>query len=110
MKIDYVTIGKRISLRRKEISLTQKELAELVGVGDKHISALETGRSVPSLDVFIKIAKVLDSSLDYIVWGISPIKNPMENNKIAIDIEMLANKDKNLVLQTIDYLKKHRWD
>ena len=108
--MDYIGMGKRIALLRREKHLTQKELAEIVGVGDKHISSLETAKSIPSIEVLVKICKVLDSSLDYIVWGISSAKNLTENNKVATDIEMLSEKDKNLVLQTIEYLKRHRWD
>jgi len=45
-------------------NLTQQQLANMVGISKKTISAYETGKAVPSLRVAIKLAKVLDVSLD----------------------------------------------
>ena len=49
--IDYKSIGTRIRAVRQEKKLTQEQLAEAVGVGVTHISHIETGNSVPSLQV-----------------------------------------------------------
>jgi len=49
---------------RKRKGLTQMELAELVGVNRFHISNIERGKSLPSVKLLIKIANVLDVSLN----------------------------------------------
>ncbi len=46
--------------------LNQTELAKLVGVSNRVISHYETGRARPSLDVIIKLAKVLGVSVEEI--------------------------------------------
>jgi DNA-binding XRE family transcriptional regulator len=49
---------------RKRKGLTQMELAELVGVNRFHISKIERGKRMPSVKLLIKIADVLNVSLD----------------------------------------------
>lgn len=43
--MDQVKIGKFIANLRKEKRITQKELAETIGVSDKAVSKLENGGS-----------------------------------------------------------------
>lgn len=43
MKINYKEVGKRIRARRKQIGLTQKQLAELVDLSEGSVSRYESG-------------------------------------------------------------------
>lgn len=45
--------------RREELGLSQKELAEKSGITQSFLCDIEQGRSKPSIDVAIKLAKVL---------------------------------------------------
>ena len=51
--VDQKTIGAQIKRMRKAKGMTQEQLAEKTGVGITHISHIETGRSVPSLEMII---------------------------------------------------------
>ena len=62
--IDYKSIGTRIRAIRLAKKLTQEQLAEAVGVGVTHISHIETGNSIPSLQVMVDIINALDCSAD----------------------------------------------
>lgn len=62
--IDYKSIGLRIRTVRLEKKLTQEQLAEAAGVGVTHISHIETGNSVPSLQVMVDIINALGCSAD----------------------------------------------
>lgn len=53
--IDYKMIGARIRAIRNARKMTQEQLAEAVGVGVTHISHIETGNSIPSLQVVINM-------------------------------------------------------
>ena len=64
MAIDYTDIGQRIKQKRIEKGLTQEKLSELIGVGASHMSHLESGKTVPSMEVFITICNVLECSAD----------------------------------------------
>lgn len=48
-----------IRYRREELGLSQKELAEKSGITQSFLCDIEQGRSKPSIDVAIKLAKVL---------------------------------------------------
>ena len=55
-------IGKIIQNARKKHKLKQSELAEMVGISEKHMSKIETGSYYPALDNFLKIAVILNLS------------------------------------------------
>lgn len=52
-------LGKRIQKRRKELEITQEELAEKVKVSRAYMGFIEQGRNIPSLELLEKIAKAL---------------------------------------------------
>ena len=62
--VDYKSIGVRIRNVRKAKKMTQEQLAESVGVGVTHISHIETGNSIPSLQVMVDIINTLECSAD----------------------------------------------
>lgn len=64
MAIDYIALGQRISDFRSKHNFSQEELAFRSGVGNKHISNIELGKSKPSLESLIQIANVLNVSAD----------------------------------------------
>ena len=62
-------LGERIRKRRKELGLTQYDLAEALGVTPQHISAIEQNKRAPSLDSLVKIAKELGVTVDFLLTG-----------------------------------------
>lgn len=69
--LNYIEIGKRIKLKRKELKLTQENLAEVIDVSSSYISEIERGCGVCSLPTIVKIAKTLDLGLDYLIFGMT---------------------------------------
>lgn len=64
-KFDRKFIGNEIRTARKNKKLSQFELAELTGVDEKQIYRIESGITSPKLEVFIKIAEVLNLKIKY---------------------------------------------
>lgn len=56
-------IIKQIIEARNELNLTQKELAERIGIKQSNISRLESGCYNPSLDFLKKVARGLNKEL-----------------------------------------------
>lgn len=54
------TIGKKIQAARREQDITAEQLAEMIDISQPHMSRLENGGTVPSLDKILEIAKVLE--------------------------------------------------
>lgn len=63
------TIGDRIRARRKELHLTQKELAAKVGVSNVAISQWEKDETAPKGDNLLKLTQALGCNPIYILHG-----------------------------------------
>ncbi len=74
---DYVSLGKRIREARKQMKLTQEQLAELCDLSTAHIGHIERGTRALSIESLITISKVLEVSTDYLLLDVSnfPSKN-----------------------------------
>ena len=55
---------------RRELGLTQKEFATKIGIHLSQIAKYESGVSIPSIPVLVKIARACQTSLDHIVFGV----------------------------------------
>ncbi len=62
--VDYKALGAQIKKARLKAGLTQEQLAEAAGVGVTHISHIETGHTIPSLQVLVEIINALNCSAD----------------------------------------------
>ena len=58
-------IGQIILNRRKELNMTQKQLAEKLNVTDRTISRWECGVSLPDVEMLKTVAKVLEVDITY---------------------------------------------
>lgn len=63
-------VGKNMKLLRKQKNMTQDELAEQLFVSRQTISNYENGKSNPDIEMLIKIAEILDSDVNILIFGI----------------------------------------
>ena len=68
-----LSIMDNITKKRKEMGISQKELAALVGVSESAISKWKTGDNEPSMKNLKKIADVLNCSMSELTEGIIPL-------------------------------------
>jgi len=59
----YINLGKNIKKRRKQINLTQQELADIACISLNFMGKIEVAFSKPSLDTLILIAKALNTTV-----------------------------------------------
>ena len=77
-------MGERIISRRKQLRLTQEELAEAAGVTPQTISTAELGKKALRPANIIKICSALDISPDYLLLGrISNEDTSILNQKVS---------------------------
>lgn len=67
--MDSKIIGEFIKKQRTVKNLTQKQLAEKLGVTDKAISRWETGKGVPDVSLLIPLSNALEVSVHEILLG-----------------------------------------
>lgn len=63
-------IGKNIKQLRTQKNMTQDELAEKLFVTRQTVSNYETGRSRPDVDMLAKIAEILDTDANAVIYGL----------------------------------------
>ena len=66
-QVDYSLLGTRIRLKRKEMGITQAEMAERCGVSVPFIGPIERGSRVPSMESFLGICRVLHVTPDFLL-------------------------------------------
>lgn len=79
--MDNTKTGELIRQLRKEKKLTQKQLAELIGVSDKAVSKWETGKGFPDISLFSAIADVFGADVRNLLMG-NINKNEKENGNM----------------------------
>lgn len=71
-----MTIGERISALRKEQGISQGELAVGLGVSRQAISKWENDQTSPDTLNLIRLARILDTELEYLATGVHPVYEP----------------------------------
>ena len=94
-------IGERISELRKEMGLTQKELADMLSVSKYTISSYETDRTSPDDHNKILLAQIFDVSLDYLM-GL--VDDPMPYDRGGEIVQLPRQFDQMQVSQVYDYI------
>ncbi len=62
--MDYKNLGRRISRRRRELHLTQEQLAEQVDLSVSFLGHIERGTRILSLDTLVRICMALGTTAD----------------------------------------------
>lgn len=63
-------VGKNIRNMRNKKRMTQNELGEKLFVSRQTVSNYETGKSNPDIDMLVKIAEVLNTDVNILIFGI----------------------------------------
>lgn len=88
-------IGKFIAKKRKEMNMTQAELASKLGVTDRAVSHWENGRRLPDISLFKLICEIFDISVNELLNGEEIKKN-----------DVLKKFDDNII-NTLNFNKKN---
>lgn len=67
IEINMKELGNRIKELRCELGLSQKQLAEKIGVATNTVSQYESGTSKTSIDVLANLSVALDTTCDFLL-------------------------------------------
>lgn len=62
-----MTLGEKIAKQRKELNYTQEQLADILSVSRQSISKWESDIAYPETDKLIKMGKLFECSMDYLL-------------------------------------------
>lgn len=97
---DLKKIGVRIVERRKELKLTQEQIAERMNVSIQMISNIERGNKAIKIENLLKLCDILKTSTDYILTG-KRTNNDYDN--LASKISLLTESDYKMIEMLVDY-------
>lgn len=98
-----VELGKKLRELRVERKLTQKQVAQRLGVTASIISAYENDIRQPSFDSLVKLSRLYNVSTDYLL-GVSSRRTA--DNQHLISLDGLTPAKISLVTQLVSALKE----
>lgn len=98
-----MTIGEHMMLLRKKKGLSQAELGKRIGTSGDIIGRYERDIMMPSIEVIMKIADVLEVSIDFLV-GSTSLKLDKPTLKRLEDIQKLSEENQKQLFMVIDAL------
>ena len=93
--MDLIKIGRYIAGKRKQLGMTQRQLAEQLGMSDKSVSKWERGVCLPDVSVYSELCQILGISIHEFLAGEDI---PREN--------LIQKSEENIIGVTTD--SKHR--
>ena len=94
---ELTALREAIRNERKNKRITQEELAEMLEVSPTHVKHIESGHRKPSIEILFELAKILNISLDEVVFP----KNGTPNDATRGKIERLLDVSDESSLQFI---------
>ncbi len=89
-------VGQFLKKLRKEKSITQEQLAEILGVSNRSISRWENGTTMPDFDLLIQIAKYYDVEIGEILDGERKAENmDAKTEELMLKIADYNNVERN---------------
>lgn len=97
-----------IQKRRKELGISQTELAKRAGLQPPAISQYESGARTPSYEALIKLSNALETNVDYLISGASGTNSTFPlDKKSELIIKMIGSlslESKDKVIEYISFL------
>lgn len=91
-------MGNKLKTLRIENKMTQKQVADRIGLAISAVSSYESGSRYPSYDVLIKLANMFHVSTDYLLNMTS---------RRTIDISDLSEDEIELISQLVNKLRQN---
>ncbi|MBQ8558399.1 MAG: helix-turn-helix transcriptional regulator [Tyzzerella sp.] len=103
--IFLTNMGMRISQRRKELLLTQEQLAEKMGVSLQTISCIELGKKAIRPENLANLCTHLNVTADYILYG---KRDEQQMNDITEKLSALSPDEYSIIQNLVDFLSNRK--
>lgn len=103
-----MNIGENIKKLRINKGLEQKDLAEMLGISNRTVSAWEHGKATPKMGMIEKMSVIFDCGKLEIIDG-EEAKNQSQAKRLLTYVEMLSKlseENQNIVIKYIEFLTK----
>ena len=97
--MDANKIGQLIAQFRKEKQLTQKNIADELGLQSKTVSKWETGQGLPAITYWPQLSEILDVDLQQLMAG-EIATNPLDVGKMSLTKFYVCPTCRNMLFST----------
>lgn len=105
---ELLALREAIRHERKRQHISQEQLAELVDVSPTHIKHIEGGHRLPSVGCLFEIAKILNLSLDAVVFPGSTSKDSMMRKRIDIILDSSDERELSYFLSLLELFNSYK--
>lgn len=98
------SIGHLIRTKRKNLSLTQAQLAELIGSDEYYISAIETGKRKPGSKFLVSLSNALSIPIDSLLGIESNVVLHEQVSDLEAKLQELDSNDRDLLIDIFNQL------
>ena len=92
-------LPQKIKSYRVQLGLSQKQVAEKLGVSPSIVSGYETGERTPSTEILLSLAYLFNTSTDYLLGKQATPPGT------AIDVSKLTDKQKAAIVDLVDAIE-----
>lgn len=106
--MDYVKLGEKIKKERMRNRLTQEMLAELADITSSYVGQIERGERKVTLSKLVRIANVLNVSVDYLLSDTAELTEDNLQAEIKNAMNNMEEKDKHMIIDIIKIINDYK--
>ena len=104
---ELTALRETIRNERKNKRITQEELAEMLEVSPTHVKHIESGHRKPSIEILFELAKILNISLDEVVFPKNKTPHDATRGKIERLLDISDEASLRFILSVLEALREN---
>ena len=106
--MDYVKLGEKIKIERIRNRFTQEMLAEMADITSSYVGQIERGERKVTLSKLVRIANVLNVSVDYLLSDNIELTDDILQVEIKNAMNNMEEKDKHMIIDIIKIINDYK--
>jgi len=103
---ELTALREAIRNERKNKRITQEELAEMLEVSPTHVKHIESGHRKPSIEILFALSKILNISLDEVVFPKKETPHDATRGKIERLLDVSDESSLQFILSVLEALRE----
>lgn len=103
---ELTALREAIRNERKNKRITQEELAEMLEVSPTHVKHIESGHRKPSIEILFEITKILNISLDGVVFSKNESARTDTREKVDRLLDVSDEASLRFILSVLEALRE----
>ncbi len=103
---ELTALRETIRNERKDKRITQEELAEMLEVSPTHVKHIESGHRKPSIEILFEITKILNISLDGVVFSKNESARTDTRKKVDRLLDVSDEASLHFILSVLEALRE----